>query len=256
MAAPWKRNLNSMSHAYIITAETHELCRNAAVDIAAEKACTGKDTAPCRVCKNCRKIYSNIHPDVSFISRDSDKASGDILVDTIRGVVLDASVLPNEADCKVYIFEGTMNKSSQNAMLKLLEEGPGYCVFIICTTNISLLLPTVRSRCVEVNVRTSASQPPLETQEEASAADYLSLASGGDRAALLRFCIGHETMDINRLACFIRTVKSLLSRELCRQNISEANRLLELMRTIETYLEFNVNIKHIWGVIAAKTIES
>ena len=255
-----------MSHAYIITAETYTLCREAAINIAAEKACSNLASAPCRVCKNCRKIYGNIHPDVVFISRAPDKTSGDILVDTIRDVVYDARVIPNEADCKVYIFEGTMNKASQNAILKLLEEGPSYCIFIICTTNAGLLLPTVRSRCVEVDASDAynpkSSEMPEASEALTSAVSYLSLAGGKDKTALLRFCLEHEAFELSRLVSFAGSVKSVLSRCLCKRErlpgISEAkaHKLLELMKTIDAYLEFNVNPKHIWGVIAAKTIES
>ena len=43
-----------------------------------------------------------------------------------------------------------MNQSAQNAMLKLLEEGPAYAVFLLLAENGGGLLQTVRSRCEEL----------------------------------------------------------------------------------------------------------
>ena len=67
----------------------------------------------------------------------------------VRALRADAYIRPNEAERKVYILENaqTMNASAQNAMLKLLEEGPAYAAFLLLTDNAAALLPTVRSRC-------------------------------------------------------------------------------------------------------------
>ena len=67
----------------------------------------------------------------------------------IRALRADAYIRPNEAGRKVYLLERahTMNPSAQNAMLKLLEEGPPYAAFLLLTENAAALLPTVRSRC-------------------------------------------------------------------------------------------------------------
>jgi DNA polymerase-3 subunit delta' len=43
-----------------------------------------------------------------------------------------------------------LNEHGQNALLKTLEEPPGAAVLILCATDASLLLPTVRSRCQRV----------------------------------------------------------------------------------------------------------
>ena len=40
-----------------------------------------------------------------------------------------------------------MNPNAQNALLKLLEEGPPYAAFLLLTDNPGALLTTVRSRC-------------------------------------------------------------------------------------------------------------
>ena len=45
-----------------------------------------------------------------------------------------------------------MNESAQNALLKILEEPPDYGAFLILSTNAERLLPTIRSRCAELQL--------------------------------------------------------------------------------------------------------
>ena len=84
----------------------------------------------------------------------------------MRQLRADAYIRPNEADRKIYILENaqTMNPSAQNAMLKLLEEGPAYAAFLLLTDNAAALLPTVRSRCELL---------PLSPVTEAEAEEWL-----------------------------------------------------------------------------------
>ena len=64
----------------------------------------------------------------------------------------DAYVRPNEGSRKIYILEQAdqMNASAQNAMLKLLEEGPSYASFLLLSANAGGVLQTVRSRCEQL----------------------------------------------------------------------------------------------------------
>ena len=45
-----------------------------------------------------------------------------------------------------------MNAAAQNAMLKLLEEGPEYAAFLLLAENAGAVLQTVRSRCEELSL--------------------------------------------------------------------------------------------------------
>lgn len=58
-------------------------------------------------------------------------------MDQVRSLRSDAYVRPNEGQRKVYVLEGAdqMNASAQNAMLKLLEEGPDYAAFLLLAEN-------------------------------------------------------------------------------------------------------------------------
>ena len=116
-------------------------------------------------CSCCRKIYKDIHPDVSFIRRgfqkDGKTLRSEIVVDQIRAVAKDSVVLPNEARAKIYVFPeaDTLNASAQNALLKLLEEPPTKTNFILVTEQPDMLLSTILSRVQQVSI------PRLSEQE-------------------------------------------------------------------------------------------
>lgn len=75
-----------------------------------------------------------------------------ITVDQIRSLRADAYICPNEGTRKVYLLEGAdeMNASAQNAMLKLLEEGPSYASFLLVASDGGGVLQTIRSRCEQL----------------------------------------------------------------------------------------------------------
>ena len=107
---------------------------------------------PCHKCPPCKKVLAGVHPDVNFISGGGEGKP--IAVDQVRALRADAYVRPNEGQRKVYVLEGAdqMNASAQNAMLKLLEEGPDYAAFLLLAENGSGVLETVRSRCEELEL--------------------------------------------------------------------------------------------------------
>ena len=148
---PLKRQLeleaarHGLSHAYILSGPAGSGKRTLAGLLAAALVCEGGGDAPCLSCPHCRKVLAGIHPDVIRAGADGR----DLTVAQVRALRADAYIRPNEAGRKVYILENaqTMNDSAQNAMLKLLEEGPGYAAFLLLTDNADALLPTVRSRC-------------------------------------------------------------------------------------------------------------
>lgn len=77
------------------------------------------------------------------------KESSDIGVEEIKEIVRGISVKPY-GKWKIYIFLHAENLtvSSQNALLKTLEEVPEYAYFLFLTSNRLSLLETVRSRCI------------------------------------------------------------------------------------------------------------
>lgn len=136
-----------LGHAYILSGPAGSGRHTLARAMAAAMVCQEQGAAaPCGKCPHCRKASGGIHPDVVTLSGPDGKP---ISVDQVRQLRSDAHIRPNEARRKVYLLERAdrMNQSAQNAMLKLLEEGPAYAAFLLLTENGGGLLTTIRSRC-------------------------------------------------------------------------------------------------------------
>lgn len=75
-----------------------------------------------------------------------------VAVDTIRAAAADMYMKPYFADKRVFIISSAekMNVQAQNALLKIFEEPPAYCVIILVTQNDNMLLQTIRSRAITV----------------------------------------------------------------------------------------------------------
>ncbi|HET8631451.1 MAG TPA: DNA polymerase III subunit delta' [Thermomicrobiales bacterium] len=121
--------------------------------------------APCGACRSCRKIARGVHPDVQVVGLASQGAGGgsrreskntSLGIDTIRELQQGLSLRPLEGRWKVAIVEDaeTMQEPAANAFLKTLEEPPPFAVLILLVTEGAAVLPTIRSRCQVVEVRT------------------------------------------------------------------------------------------------------
>ncbi len=136
------------SHFYVISGPEGSGKHTLARLLAAALLCTAEDR-PCTRCGPCRKVLSDAHPD--FILAD-DPEKKTVPVALIRQIRDDMYIRPNEGQKKIYLFPRAqdMGVPGQNALLKVLEEPPSYGVFLLLTDNPEKLLPTVRSRCVEL----------------------------------------------------------------------------------------------------------
>lgn len=111
-----------------------------------------RERAPLRRLLPVRKGKKQLHPDIYEYSAPGGANS--FHIDKIRDIIADVYITPNEADYKIYILGNAhcMNENAQNALLKILEEPPGYAVFILTAENRSALLETVLSRAVVISV--------------------------------------------------------------------------------------------------------
>lgn len=82
-------------------------------------------------------------------------------VDDVRQFIIEPSyVKPLTGKYKVFILDEChqLTVQSQNALLKLLEEPPAYCVYILCTTDPQKVLPTIMSRAVRYDFQLISQQ--------------------------------------------------------------------------------------------------
>lgn len=247
-----------MNHAYIVSAPSLAQRMDCARSIAMAAVCQREENVPCGSCRACRKVQGGIHPDVTVVSRlrdDKGNAKRNIVIEQVRAVGSDAYILPNEARRKVYIFEEAelMNENAQNAALKLLEEPPANVLFVLCAENVQLLLPTVRSRCVEYDF--AGEEQPADEKLTALAEKYLAVLSSGDEAKLFRWCMENCEMDTQTATAFLQTVTALLTERLCapRRSSLSARSAMDTIALCERcigYLRVNVGVKHIFGLLA------
>ncbi len=134
----------SLSHAYLISGPAGSGKHTLARLLAAAMVCAAPQP-PCGTCPGCKKALGGIHPDV-ILAGEGDKG---LTVNEARQLRSDAYIRPNEAPRKVYIIQNAqaMNTAAQNALLKLLEEGPAYAAFLLLSDNPGGVLSTIRSRC-------------------------------------------------------------------------------------------------------------
>lgn len=139
------------AHFYLLSGPEGSGRHTLARILTAAMLCTGSGETPCGVCPQCRKALSGNHPDVILVD-DPEKKT--IPVDLVRQAREDMFIRPNEGKRKIYMIPRgqDLNASSQNALLKILEEPPAYGVFLVLTDGPEKLLPTVRSRATELKL--------------------------------------------------------------------------------------------------------
>jgi DNA polymerase-3 subunit gamma/tau len=104
----------------------------------------GPTPTPDKVCNPCVTIAAGTSLDV--IEMDAASQRG---IDDIREIRERVVLQPAEGRYKVYILDEAhqLTDAAWNALLKLIEEPPPHLLFVFCTTDLSKVLATVRSRC-------------------------------------------------------------------------------------------------------------
>lgn len=142
-----------VSHAYIFAGEKGSGKRLMASLFAQTLECEEGGIEPCEQCASCRKMLEGHHPDVRYVVHEKPNSIG---IDEIREqIVNDVQMRPYESRYKIYIVDeaSSMTPQAQNALLKTIEEPPEYAVIILLADNPETLLQTIRSRCVQLELK-------------------------------------------------------------------------------------------------------
>jgi DNA polymerase III subunit delta' len=109
----------------------------------------------CGECQSCTLFINNSHPDYYLLTPDLEESKKNISVDIIRSMVEFLALTPHISSKKIVVLPNTdwLNISSANALLKTLEEPPTYVTFVLQTTNLSNVLPTIKSRCYKYTLK-------------------------------------------------------------------------------------------------------
>lgn len=142
-----------VSHAYIISGEKGTGKKTLASAFAMTLQCTDEQERPCGKCHSCKQAASGNHPDIIYLRHEKPTSIG---VEDVRGQLSgDIQIRPYNGKYKIYIIEDAekMTVQAQNAILKTIEDPPEYAVILLLTANEQVLLDTIRSRCVVLNLK-------------------------------------------------------------------------------------------------------
>jgi DNA polymerase-3 subunit delta' len=152
----------------------------------------------CGRCAACNWFRQGNHPDFRLVQPESmategggeadetsrkDKRSEQIRIDQVRSLRDFLAVGTHRAGLRVIVIHPAeaMNPNTQNALLKNLEEPPPGTLFLLVANRPDRLLPTVRSRCLRLNLPVPDHKLALAWLKEQGVEDSAGLlaAAGG-----------------------------------------------------------------------------
>ncbi len=168
------------SHAYLFTGSRGTGKTSCSKIVAKAVNCLHpKEGNPCNECEICRGIDDGSILDVSEIDAASNNG-----VDSIRQLREEAFFMPAVAKYRVYILDEChmLSPGAVNALLKILEEPPEHVIFILATTEIHKVLPTILSRCQRFDFKRIKSRTIADRLLYVSKQEQVQI---GDDAAML-----------------------------------------------------------------------
>jgi len=184
---------DKIKHAYLFTGPRGTGKTTTARLLAKTVNCSNpKDGEPCNECLQCHEITAGNSFNVIEIDAASNRG-----IDNIRDLREKVMMPPSTGKYKVYVLDEAhmLTTEAFNALLKTLEEPPPYAIFVLATTDVHKMLPTVLSRCQRFDFKRISTRQIVEhllyisEQEsielERSAAELIArTAAGGMRDAL------------------------------------------------------------------------
>ncbi len=146
-----------VGHAYLLTGPDQIGKTSLARLVAQTLNCEAEpEQRPCGVCRACRLIAADRHPDVRLVTPEvNDRGALSIKIDQIRELQQALSLSAYEARHKVAIIErfDATSIGAANAFLKTLEEPPPGVVLLLTADEADSLLSTIVSRCRTIHLR-------------------------------------------------------------------------------------------------------
>jgi len=110
----------------------------------------GPTATPCGECASCREIAAGGAPDVIEIDAASNRG-----INEMRELRENVRYQPARDRYKIFIIDEAHQITNEafNALLKTIEEPPGWAVFVLCTTEAHKIPATIASRCQHFSFR-------------------------------------------------------------------------------------------------------
>jgi len=142
-----------MTHAWVFTGPPGSGRSSAAVAFAQALICKNNG---CNTCSDCNAAKTHGHPDVEIIRTEGLS----IKVEEVRELLTRVAWAPSMGGWRVVVMEDAdrLTESAANALLKAIEEPGTRTVWLLCAPTLHDVLPTIRSRCRHLQLRTPSLQ--------------------------------------------------------------------------------------------------
>ena len=140
-----------LHHAYLFVGPEGVGKRTVALALAKAIHCRETKNDFCDRCPDCARVQAGNHPDVRLVQTLEDKK--EISIKQVRELEKELNFRSFSGKRKIVIIDPAtlLNASSQNALLKTLEEPPQNSLIVLIAPNAGALLPTLRSRCLRIS---------------------------------------------------------------------------------------------------------
>ena len=144
---------NNISHAYIFSGSRGSGKTTIARLLAKAVNCHNRKDGqfePCNKCSSCLEVMGGRALDLIEIDAASNRG-----IDEMRELRDGIKFAPTKEKYKVFIIDEShqLTKEAVNALLKTLEEPPSHAIFVLATTEIHKMIPTIISRCQRFDFR-------------------------------------------------------------------------------------------------------
>lgn len=138
-----------MTHSWLFTGPPGSGRSSAAIAFAAALICPNNG---CGICIDCRSAKAGGHADVEVIRTEGLS----IKIDEVRELLQRVAWAPSVGGWRVVVMEDAdrLTESAANALLKAIEEPGSRTVWLLCAPTLFDVLPTIRSRCRHLQLRT------------------------------------------------------------------------------------------------------
>lgn len=232
---------HKVSHAYILHGEEGMGKKMLAGIFAKTLQCDEGGIRSCNRCKSCIQYDSGNHPDIIRVTHE--KLS--IGVEDIRlQVNSDIQVKPYNSPYKIYIIDDAdkLTEQAQNALLKTIEEPPEYAVILLLVNNISVILPTILSRCVLLHLKPVDKQAIKEyLMSKHQIPDYMAEVaaafSGGNIGKAIKYA---SSQDFERMKGDVLHILEYIDEMELHEVISGLKLLTASKNNIDDYIDLMV----------------
>ena len=242
-----------MTHAWLFTGPPGSGRSNAAIAFAAALVCKN---GGCSNCVSCMATITNSHSDVELIKTEGLS----IKIDEIRELISRALWAPAAAAWRVVVIEDAdrLTDSAENALLKVIEEPGLRTVWLLCAPTLTDVLPTIRSRCRHLSLRTPSTKAITKLLIERDSidpatAEFVAKASGGHIGRARRLATDTNAKEnrknIMKLPFGIKDIASAFK---AAQYLVEAAKA-DALADSEAKDEFEISkLKEAWGGSGSK----